>query len=348
MAADTKHIFSKSGPSYLSSAGVNWDDEHHKRSVLASLVKGVYVRDHDRRKNRQGHQALAPPWWKSFHFSLVDDLIDKHDDSYFGAVYEHEHHRSSESIGSPSPWPRPPRYVIAFRGTVKKSVNLKQDIKLNLLSAMNLLQKTSRFKKGFESALELVHRNGKDDVWLAGHSLGSGLALLVGRKMVTDYEAHLETYLFNPPFYSLSTGLLATHMPKLGHAIKVVKSFLKAGLAAAVDGDGDPIIALSTWIPNLFINTSDPICSPFIRYFEHREYMESRGLGGIERVATVSSIRTMMLFAAGVEGCEALRLVPSAYLTVNVARSNDFKEAHGITQWWRPDVQFNCKLHRYE
>ncbi|KAF9609463.1 hypothetical protein IFM89_016462 [Coptis chinensis] len=37
----------------------SWENAHHRRSVAASLVQGVYVLERDRQENRQGPHALA-------------------------------------------------------------------------------------------------------------------------------------------------------------------------------------------------------------------------------------------------------------------------------------------------
>ncbi|GJN17854.1 hypothetical protein PR202_gb04957 [Eleusine coracana subsp. coracana] len=80
-----KDLFEVSGPTYLTY--VNWNCPHHRRSVMASLVHGVYVLERDRQLNRQGPDARAPAWWRSFHFELQHALVDAADNSVFGAVY---------------------------------------------------------------------------------------------------------------------------------------------------------------------------------------------------------------------------------------------------------------------
>ncbi|XP_039169098.1 GDSL esterase/lipase At4g10955-like [Eucalyptus grandis] len=59
----------------------------HVRSVIASLVKGAYVLERDRRGKREGSQALAPPWWETFGFQLKRILVDGADSSIFGAIF---------------------------------------------------------------------------------------------------------------------------------------------------------------------------------------------------------------------------------------------------------------------
>ncbi|KAI3955684.1 hypothetical protein MKW98_006044, partial [Papaver atlanticum] len=43
---------------------------------------------------------------------------------------------------------------------------------------------------------------------------------------------------------------------------------------------------LSIWVPNLFLNPYDIVCSGYIGYSENRENMQSYGVGRIEGLAT--------------------------------------------------------------
>ncbi|KAK1366465.1 hypothetical protein POM88_042026 [Heracleum sosnowskyi] len=151
--------FKHSGPTLLTAT--NWNNIQHRRSIAACLVQGVYILEEDRQDHRTLHHALAPPWWNSFNFELLPQvLIDDSDSSIFGAIYKFE-----------SPLNTSCKCVVAFRG-------------------INRCEK-------------LVDDAGAANVWLAGHSLGSLIALLVGRNMV-KMGFLVETYLFNPPFASLS------------------------------------------------------------------------------------------------------------------------------------------------
>ncbi|KAK4485358.1 hypothetical protein RD792_007997 [Penstemon davidsonii] len=346
-----REIFGLTGPSFLTA--IDWNNSYHKRSIAASLVQGVYILERDRQEKRQGPQALAPPWWQHFNFKLNQLLIDDHDLSYFGAIYE---------FNVPYPYPnytnqRPPQYLIAFRGTINKPGNRAQDLKLDLHCIINNLQDSRRFKIGIESAQNVISRAGQCNVWLAGHSLGSSIALLIGRHMAKNTGIHLETYLFNPPFVSVPIEKIKNEKVKLG--LRFANSVLTAGVAAAAaaaakrGGGGskaqanDPFIVLSSWIPYLFINPNDPICSEYVGYFEHREKMEKIGAGKIGKLATKHSIWSIVSSAMG-KNSEATHLIPSAYLSINCSSCNDYKEAHGIHQWWKLDLEFKYKLYQYK
>ncbi|GFP81100.1 GDSL esterase/lipase at4g10955 [Phtheirospermum japonicum] len=338
-----KETFGLTGPSFLTA--IDWNNSNHRRSIAATLVQGVYVLESDRQQNRQAPQALAPPWWEFFNFKLNRLLIDDHDQSYFGAIYE---------FNFPYPYPnypgqRPPQYVLAFRGSINKSGTRAEDLKMNLNCMVNNLHDSRRFQIGTESAREIVSQAGPGNVWIAGHSIGSSIALLLGRHMAKNMGAQVETYLFNPPFASPPIERIKNEKVKLG--LRLANSVLTAGLAMAASSKGqeknDPFAALSSWIPYLFLNQSDMICSEYIGYFEHREKMESIGAGKIGRLATKHSLGSIVSAARGKDS-EAAHLIPSAYLSINCSVGLNFKEAHGIHQWWKPDLELKYKLYQYK
>lgn len=87
--------------------------------------------EHDRKENRKGPDALAPPWWESFGFKLVDELCDTESSlvgallesplSSFGALFEFSLSGHQQNC----PEKRPPQYVMAFRGTIITSFQVK-------------------------------------------------------------------------------------------------------------------------------------------------------------------------------------------------------------------------------
>ncbi|XP_059667227.1 GDSL esterase/lipase At4g10955-like [Cornus florida] len=339
--ASPRENFSLSGPLHLTA--VNWKDPNHRRSVAASLVQGVYILERDRQQKRQGPQALARPWWDFFHFQLVRVLVDNADLSIFGAIYEFKF-PASYCYGMA---PNPPRFVIAFRGTIPKPDTRSQDLKLDLQFICNRLQQSSRFQLAMQEVQNMAAVAGAANIWLAGHSLGSAIALLAGKKMVKT-GCPIETYLFNSPFISAPIEQFKNH--KVKHGIRITSSVIKAGVAVALKGhqqrrqENDTFVVLSAWVPNLFVNPSDPICSEYIGYFQHREKMVKLGAGEIERLATQNSIGS--LFSSG-KASESLHLLPSANLTINLSSYEDFKQAHGIHQWWRPNLYSQSNLHQF-
>jgi len=75
--------------------------------------------------------------------------------------------------------------------------------------------------------------------------------------------------------------------------------------------------------------------------------MEEIGAGNIEKLATQTSLGCLLMGASGKESDEPLHLIPSASVTVNYTPARDFKEAHGIPQWWKPDLRLESKLYQY-
>uniref|UniRef100_A0A7N2MHX7 Fungal lipase-type domain-containing protein n=2 Tax=Quercus lobata TaxID=97700 RepID=A0A7N2MHX7_QUELO len=310
-----KQNFLKSGPGHLT-AVVDWSDKHYRRSVVASLVEGVYILEHN------------------------NDL------SIFGAIYEYKYPPSSSSSSSRNI----PHYVIAIRGTLLKRRTWSQDFKLNFQCFFNELHQSSRFQQAVEFLRKTVKSKGESSVWLAGHSLGSAMALLAGKEMAK--EGHLiETYLFNPPFFSaLLESVIKDERVKFG--IHLATSVFKTGLAGlnfVVNGGqaDDPFAVLSPWLPYLFVNPDDPICSKYVGYFEHRKKMEDNGVEEFEMVATKNSTWNLCLSVLGKDsGSEPLHLLPSADLTINkvqfpniegvVDAYKKFKRAHSLQQWWNP------------
>ncbi|PON45202.1 Fungal lipase-like domain containing protein [Parasponia andersonii] len=341
--ASERECFDLTGPLHLTS--IDWDNAQHRRSVAASLVQGVYVLERDRQEKRLGHQAFAPPWWEFFHFKLLRHLVDDADSSIFGAIYELKPpaaHCNHSLDGSP-------RYVIAFRGTLTKPGSLSRDVELNLHFLQHGLHRTSRFEIAIQAVRNMVAAVGDSNVWLAGHSLGSAMAMLAGKK-VAKTGIFLNSFLFNPPFFSAPVEKIKDK--KIKHGIRIASSVITAGLTIAMKAtqqrgqSDDPFAALSAWSPCLFVNPADHICSEYIGYFEHRKKMEEIGAGAIERLATQNSVGSLFLKALGRES-EPMHLIPSANLTINLTPSRDLKEAHGIHQWWRDDLHLQSKLYNY-
>ncbi|XP_022720042.1 GDSL esterase/lipase At4g10955-like [Durio zibethinus] len=352
MDSGSEH-FSFSGPSHLNN--IDWNNAHHRRSVAACLVGGVYVLESDRQARRKGSQCLAPPWWEFFHFKLIHQLVDDDDNSIFGAIFEYNpppyaYHRTID---------RSPRYVIAFRGTLMKRDSVARDLDLDIDVIRNGLHQTTRFAIAIKAVRDVVFAVRGSNVWLTGHSLGAAMAMLAGKTMAkTGYS--LEAFLFNPPFVSPPIEIIKDK--KVRHGLRFAGTVIKAGLAFAAatngnnnnsrNGNGyeDSFAAISGWIPCLFVNQKDPICAEYIGYFEHRRKLENIGAGAIARLTSQHSLANLFMSAVGMKGVETsepLHLLPSANLTVNLNPPPDIMQAHGLYQWWRPDLNLRCSVYKY-
>ncbi|KAI3850397.1 hypothetical protein MKX03_029840 [Papaver bracteatum] len=337
---DKKNSFDHIGPVHLTK--VDWQSGHHRRSIAASLVQSAYVLEHDRQENRQGSEALAPQWWEFFNFHLLYPLIDSNDSSIFGAVFEFKafNYYQTGII---------PRYVIAFRGTTIKKHSVSQDLRLDLNIIKHGLHQSTRFGVAMQAVQSMVSAVGPKNIWLAGHSLGSSIAMLVGKNMA-KMGNYLESYLFNTPFIAAPIEKIPSEKVKRG--ARFAGSLVKAGLTVAMKGSkenrspDDLFTALATWVPKLFVNPADHICCEYIGYFEHRDRMEYLGVSGIERLATQTSVTGLLKSAIGRES-EVIHVVPSAYVTINRSPSPTFMEAHGLQQWLKDDLHLQSKVYQY-
>lgn len=326
---------------------LNRNCPNHQRSVAASLVQGVYVLERDRQQNRHGPEARAPAWYQNFHFTPIQILVDDADNSIFGVVYQF-----TPPVSLPGSVPDPsslnaPTFVIAFRGTITKKHTLSRDLGLDLHILKNGLENTTRFKAGYEALNYLVYTYGHQRIWLAGHSLGSAIAILIAKSMA-KLNVYIKSFLFNPPF--LSAPIERIKDAKVRAGIRIANSFVTAGVASVLKKhskrSNDCFEMLALWVPQLYVNHADTICSEYIGYFEHRKKMEEIGAKDVGRIATKNSVRDLMMNVFGNES-EPLHLFPSAVLNVNWSHSHDFKTAHGIHQWWHPDLNLDSRDYQY-
>ncbi|KAM7494351.1 hypothetical protein LguiB_028960 [Lonicera macranthoides] len=342
--ASERENFELTGPKHLKK--VDWKNVDHRRSVAASLVQGVYILERDRQEKREGSEALAPPWWNFFNFKLCSQLIDDADSCIFAAIYQ----LNPPSFNIKHSTEESPRFVVAFRGTLTKGDAFTRDVQLDLHFVRNGLHQTSRFEIALKAVRNMVSAVGNASVWLAGHSLGSAMAMLVGRNMAKKGK-FLESFLFNPPY--VSAPIERIQDKTLKHGIRIASSVITAGLAVSVKAKNqknkneDPFAALSPWVPCLFVNPKDNLCAEYIGYFQHRSAMERIGAGSIEKLAAQHSISGLFMTAIGKETEEPLHLIPSANLTINLTHCENFTEAHGLHQWWRSDLQLHSEVYKY-
>ncbi|CAO2823020.1 unnamed protein product [Amaranthus hypochondriacus] len=324
-------MFEFCGPVHLTC--VDWSILEHKRSVAASLVKGVYALEMDRQKKRTGEKSLAPKWWEFFHFEHVETLKDKIDSSIFGVIFKYK----STQIKNPSVV-QPPMYVVAFRGTILKYKTAIRDCYMDGKIVLKGLNNSSRYKMAFQALEGILETEDPKNVWLAGHSLGAAIALLTG-KTLAIHGYPLETYLFNPPYASPSIEKIQNKLLRYGSRIAV--GIVKTGLSIALNltathnnssedsNENDPFVTLCSWIPYLFVNPQDPICNDYSTYFEDR---------GKSMKNLKNSVLNMVVEALGRDG--EVHLIPSANVTKNlkniIVKEDGLIAAHELCQWWAP------------
>ncbi|CAF2271505.1 hypothetical protein HID58_014835 [Brassica napus] len=365
MASD-REDFTLCGPSsHLTN--LDWANENHQRCVAACLVQGIYIVERDRQLQREGSQALASPWWDSFHFKLIRRLIDDADFSIFGAIYElkpppqQEDTTTITTVESKSP-----RYVIAFRGTLTKPGSISRDLELDIHIIRNGLHRTSRFDIAMQAVGSMATSVGASNLWITGHSMGAAMALLAG-KTLAKTGVYVKSFLFNPPFVSPPIERISNERVRSG--LRIAGSLVTAGLAFSRtlkqaqqpqqqlqerNLSEDPLKALSLWLPDIHVNPGDHLCSEYIGFFEHRGNMEQLGYGAgiVERMAMQHSLGGLLMDAMGVSNAvdvqEPVHVIPSAKLIVNRTASEDYKEAHGIHQWWRDDQDLVSNIYLFK
>uniref|UniRef100_A0A1J3JPA8 GDSL esterase/lipase n=1 Tax=Noccaea caerulescens TaxID=107243 RepID=A0A1J3JPA8_NOCCA len=345
--ATERGISELSRPLHLTS--IEWNHPQYRTSVMSCLVQGVYSMEVDRQKNQLGPKAQAPPWWDMNHFTLLETLIES-DDSIYGAIFEYKYYNYYENIPSLR---TPPRYVIAFRGTILKADTWFRDAANNLRIIFDSLHQGTRFAHAMFAIHKMVAKYNDASVWLTGHSLGAGLALLAGKTMAR-YGFFLETYIFNPPVSSFPLEQLF-HSRVIKGAIRIAGCLVKAGVAKILKNlevqDNDLSTNIASWTPYLYVNPRDPICSEYIGYFRNKRFMSKIGLSEIERIANENPLRSLFVETSSSPSPSyfsdgPLHLLPSAYMTVNFSESNNIRRAHGLRQWW--DQSFNCKYVLYQ
>ncbi|XP_010058320.2 GDSL esterase/lipase At4g10955 [Eucalyptus grandis] len=348
-------IFHLSGPWGLTR--VDWKNAAHVRAVVACLVQCVYVLERDRQKKRKGDKALTLPWCETFGFKLKSTL--EHNvgpsifgpfifgPSIFGAIFEFKPPTSScnHSAGGP-------RFVVAFRGTLFKKKSLVRDIKLDFQVILNEHHSSSCCQTAIQAVEDLVATAGDSrEVWLTGHSLGSAIALQAGKNMAKK-EVYLESLLFNPPYPSVPTEKIKSKSLKL--TLHLAKSVLRAGVAVAKQSplqrkqSESSFAAMSPWVPKLFVNEADYVCFEYIGYFGYGNWMRKHRLENIYKFASQYSLRSLLFMSKKESQAEPLHLIPSAYLTINSKPPKWFLSAHGIREWWKPNLELESEVYQCE
>ncbi|KAH9289824.1 hypothetical protein KI387_033941, partial [Taxus chinensis] len=301
--------------------------------------------ERDRQERRLGPDAHARMWLSFFNFKLLHALLDRVDGSIFGAVYKW----SRKAAGVPARPPGAPKIVLAFRGTIRKPDSFARDLRLDLNVLTNELHTSCRFHTAFDAVKSSVHKHGAENVWIAGHSLGAAMAMLAGRKMVEEEQLFLQAHLFNPPFISPPVERIKNE--KLKRGFHIARSLVTAGLAMTLQDNRAraeshrSFSVLRSWVPCLYVNPRDDVCSGYVGYFANQKVMKEMGAGGIANLAAQHSIGDIVLTAFGKES-KAVHLIPCARLTVNLSPSPDFKSAHGIHQWWASDTGIKSTEYR--
>ncbi|KAL5791701.1 hypothetical protein ACOSP7_000295 [Xanthoceras sorbifolium] len=324
-------------PNWRDLINSSWKDPNHKRTVIACFIQAVYLLELDRQENRT-EDALAPKWWLPFRYKLSQTLMDERDRSIYGAVLEWDRSAALADLIVIRP-SGAPKAVLVLRGTLLKSPTIRRDIEDDLrFLAWESLRGSVRYKGALEALKSVATRYGSNNVCVAGHSLGAGFALQVGKALAKE-GIYVDTHLFNPPSVSLAMSFKNIG-EKAGFVWKRLKSMLPSSSeiqANSEEGEktfsgglknwvshfyGDKASAeLKKWVPHLYVNNSDYICC----YYTDPDGTDVNNGGNKENVGPINGQAAAKLF-------------------VMSKGKQKFLEAHGLEQWWSDDLELQMSL----
>jgi len=294
---------------------------------MACFIQAAYLLELDRQENRSEEDALAPKWWLPFKYKLVQTLLDERDGSIFGAVIEWDRSAALADFILLRP-SGAPRVVVALRGTLLKSLTIRRDLEDDLrFLAWESLKGSVRFKVAFDNLKSLANKYGSSNVCIAGHSLGAGFALQVGKALAKE-GIYVEAHLFNPPSVSLAMSLRSIG-EKAAFAWKRVAAMLPSGgeTQAVTDKQNKGSIAtLKKWVPHLYVNNSDYVCCYYTDPTQTGEANSSSSCCSKENVAPINGPNV------------------GAKVFVLSKGNQKFLEAHRLEQWWADDLELQSVI----
>ncbi|XP_071700934.1 GDSL esterase/lipase At4g10955-like [Rutidosis leptorrhynchoides] len=319
-----------SAPNWRDLINSSWKDGNYKRTVIACFIQAVYLLELDRQEKRSQENALAPKWFIPFKYKLSRTLIDERDGSIYGAILEWDRSAALSDfiVIRPS---CAPRAVLALRGTLLKGPTLRRDIEDDLrFLAWESLKGSVRFNGALEALKSISDAYGSHNVAIAGHSLGAGFALQIGKSFAKQ-GLFVETHLFNPPSVSIAMSLKNVG-EKAFIVWQKVKSMVSSNVAVTaedISNNNNNPVAFSKWVPHLYVNNSDYICC----YYTDPAGVEASGSGGGDAVEK-ENVRPPPVSGGHV----------AAKLFVLSKGKQKFMEAHGLEQWWSDDLELELAL----
>lgn len=312
-----------SPPNWKDIINSSWKDGNYKRMVTACFIQAVYLLELDRQENRTKENSLAPKWWMNFKYMVVETLTDERDGSIYGAVLEWDKSAALADFVFVRP-SGAPRAVLALRGTLLKSPTFRRDIQDDLrFLAWETLKGSVRFNGALKALRTMADKYGSNNVCIAGHSLGAGFALQVG-KALAKQGIYVEAHLFNPPSVSV-----AMSFRNLGERAGLMWKWVKAMLPYNTETQDSVDEAVKTfsaaagmknWIPHLYVNNSDYICC----YYTELDAAENTN--------------------SQKENAKPSQGFSTAKLFVSSKGKQKFLEAHGLQQWWSDDLELQMAV----
>ncbi|XP_057763811.1 GDSL esterase/lipase At4g10955-like [Salvia miltiorrhiza] len=298
-----------------------WKDGKYKRTVIACFIQAVYLLELDRQESRSDETCLAPKWWIPFKYKLVETLIDERDGSIFGAILEWDRAAALADFVLLRP-KGAPRAVLVLRGTLLKSPTIRRDIEDDLrFLAWESLKGSVRFSCAFKALRSISDKYGSSNVCIAGHSLGAGFALQVGKALAKE-GVFVEAHLFNPPSLSLASSL-RNMGEKAGMMWKRVRSMLPSSMAddGVEEATSSVTLGSKQWVPHLYVNNSDYICCYYSDQVGAEDSSDKENAKPPETSSPCAA--KLFVFSKG---------------------KQKFLEAHGLEQWWSDDLELQMAV----
>ncbi|KAI5062440.1 hypothetical protein GOP47_0022979 [Adiantum capillus-veneris] len=335
--ANPRDVFDLSGPIHLCGRRLAPGD---KQGLMAALAQAIYVAENDRLKGRLGTYALAPKWSMELGYAPVKYIHEEEEEigPIIGATFQRiDTVEVLEQDANVTPI-----MVVALRGMMLgNEESIHNDMLTNLQLILHQLHTTARFTKAMELIRDAISEVGHERVSIVGHSLGAALALLAGQMLVSE-GILVDTHMFNPPYPAPPVQYIKSRRVKL--ALNLVGMAVATGVShLLLDSDKrhgitHAFFSLRRWVPHLYINARDPICSSYIGYFMTRDFMQKVGAGPLaQQAAPVSLQGTIHQYLR--DDCKTFHLIPCAHVHVATKRSSKLVRAHGLHQWWWPDLE---------
>ncbi|KAJ7296665.1 hypothetical protein O6H91_06G138800 [Diphasiastrum complanatum] len=310
----------------------DWNNSDHRRIALACLVQSVYILQADKERGRTKNQTFAQDWWQCFNYRLAELIMNDKRTHINGAVFKWK----GCQYWKPK---RAPMIVVAFRGTFLRSEATSSDLEVDYRIVSHRLHKAARFETALGVVTRLAETYHPKNVCVVGHSLGAAIGLLVARKLAEDGSL-LEAHLFNPPFASIPLETLAGSTVALG--VNMMYTLATAGLALLLQNfeHGKQVMAAFTavqsWVPDMYVNVKDAICSGYLEYFSVRKMIASQKT--LVSLTAPFSFRGIIHFMHGMDS-KPYHLIPSARLHVSSRKSDGYLASHSLSRWWSPEAE---------
>lgn len=356
-----------------------------RREIAAMLVHCAYFRDIQSSRIRGIVMKLSEV------FAYQDDRSEHYGRDYWEPMKSQHipkesklkelrlafyHRRDNHPLTATGP---APRLVIALRGTLLyKTKDLIDDLRISgevLLESDRVQGCLTLIEKVIT---EFLSKGGsKDEICLAGHSLGAGIALLVGKHLAAMPSGiDIDTHLFAPPMLteaSIAKDLLikirspdqrhpheATDewhsvFTQLTDRLRESFGFGKSEKHEGVGIVGNAIVEtfgkmdldeewknfqkLRDWVPHFYLNQGDVICNEYIQYYKEQVSATEADIGISEQ-----AIITRLF---GGDAKYIKNVVPSANLNISKAFKGNKLLAHSLKQWHQY-TDAAMELHQYQ